>query len=110
MLRRLIVNKSIVRSFASMKKHNKNEIYEILYFNACFGGGVGGGVLLSYLTYKDKYDSGFVTCVSETTLMGLGGFCLGFTFTFLSPIIVPFGMVVGMIRYLDTKNNKDSKK
>ena len=121
MLRRVLFNKSTVRSFASMQKYNQNT-NEILYLNACFGGGVSGCILFSFLTYKDKFydnhnhnynnNNNFISCVAETTVMGMAGFYAGFTFIFLSPIIVPFGMVVGIIRYLDITltENKNSKK
>jgi|UniRef100_A0A6C0HUG0 hypothetical protein len=88
------------------KYRDFNDKIDSFIWNACLGGGFAFGFGASYLTY-DRNKS-YIRCVGETTIVSFYGFILGFTFILVSPIILPFATVIGVIRYLDSP--KETKK
>ena len=92
MLRISLLNKSSIRKLSSIYDKNNYKKYfnnfkkidlDLVLWNYCIGGGLAGGAYSSYLTYKSVRDtSSYTVCVAETSIMGLYGFVLGFSFFF----------------------------
>jgi hypothetical protein len=94
------------QSTCNYKPHVETESIEVFYNYSCILfilGGIAGAVKFGSDTYTKTKRDGYFHCVGETTLMGFTGFGVGMAAIFMSPILVPMGTLIAVVRYFDTE-------
>jgi len=94
------------QSTCNYKPHIETESVEVFYIYSgilLILGGIAGAGKFGSDTYKKTKHGEYLHCVGETTLMGFTGFGLGMAAIFMSPILVPMGTLVAVVRYFDTE-------
>ena len=94
------------QSTCNYKPHVETESVEVFYNYSgilLILGGIAGAGKFGSDTYTKTKRDGYFHCVGETTLMGFIGFGVGMTAIFMSPILVPMGTLIAVVRYFDTE-------
>ena len=94
------------QSTCNYKPHVETESVEVFYKYSgilLILGGIAGAGKFGSDTYKRTKHDGYFRCVGETTVGGFTGFAVGMAVMFMSPILVPMGTLVAVVRYFDTE-------